>query len=100
MTDNPEPKPQRTFNVIEAGAIVVGVVIGVGIFKTPALVAANVDSELSFLLIWLLGGLISFLGALCYGELATSYSHPGGEYHYLTCSFGKEIALVTVHFPL
>ncbi len=94
MTDNPNPKPQPTFNVIEAGAVIVGVVVGVGIFKTPALVAANLDSEISFLLIWLLGGLISLMGALCYGELATAYPHPGGEYHYLTRSFGKEIALL------
>ncbi len=94
MTDNRELKPQPTFNAIEAGAVVVGIVIGVGIFKTPALVAANLDSELSFLLIWLFGGLISFLGALCYAELATTYPHPGGEYHYLTRSFGQEIALL------
>ncbi len=94
MTDNPDLKPQPTFNVIEAGAVVVGVVIGVGIFKTPALVAANVDNEISFLLIWLLGGLISFVGAVCYAELATAYPHPGGEYHYLMRSFGKEIALL------
>ncbi len=91
-TDNPNPKP--TFNIIEAGAVIVGVVVGVGIFKTPALVATNVDSETSFLLIWLLGGLISLMGALCYGELATTYPHPGGEYYYLTRSFGKEIALL------
>ncbi|MDJ0571326.1 MAG: APC family permease [Pleurocapsa sp. MO_192.B19] len=94
MTDNPKSKPQSTFNVLEAGAVIVGVVIGVGIFKTPALVAANVSSENSFLLIWLLGGLISLMGALCYGELATAYPHPGGEYYYLTRSFGKEIALL------
>ena len=94
MTDNSTPKPQPTLNVIEAGAVIVGVVIGVGIFKTPALVAANVHSEIGFLLIWLLGGLISLTGALCYGELATAYPHPGGEYHYLTRSFGKEIALL------
>ncbi|MDJ0744557.1 MAG: APC family permease [Xenococcaceae cyanobacterium MO_167.B27] len=94
MTDNPNPQPQTTLNVIDAGAIIIGVVVGVGIFKTPALVAANVSSETSFLLIWLLGGLISLMGALCYGELATAYPHPGGEYHYLTRSFGKEIALL------
>ena len=94
MTDNSNPQPQPSFNVIEAGAVIVGVVIGVGIFKTPALVAANVSSEISFLLIWFLGGSISLLGALCYGELATAYPHPGGEYHYLTRSFGKEIALL------
>ena len=94
MTNHPDLKPQPSFNVIEAGAVVVGIVIGVGIFKTPALVAANVDSEFSFLLIWLLGGLISFLGALCYAELATAYPHPGGEYYYLRHSFGREIALL------
>lgn len=94
MTDNPNSQPQTTLNVVDAGAVIIGVAIGVGIFKTPALVAANVNSEISFLLIWLLGGLISLMGALCYGELATSYPHPGGEYHYLTRSFGKEIALL------
>ncbi|MGV2828112.1 APC family permease [Myxosarcina sp. GI1(2024)] len=92
MTDN--PKPQPTLNAIEAGAVIVGVVVGVGIFKTPALVAANVSNEIGFLFIWLLGGSISLLGALCYGELATAYPHAGGEYHYLTRSFGKEIALL------
>ena len=86
--------PQTTFNIIEASAVIVGIVVGVGIFKTPALVAANVGSEISFLLIWLWGGLISLMGALCYGELATAYPHPGGEYHYLTRSFGQEIALL------
>ncbi|MDJ0688569.1 MAG: amino acid permease [Xenococcaceae cyanobacterium MO_188.B32] len=89
-----KPKPQPTFAVIEAVAVIVGIVVGVGIFKTPTLVAANVSGGISFLLIWLLGGLISLLGALCYGELATSYPHPGGEYHYLTRSFGKEMALL------
>ncbi|MGB5635689.1 MAG: amino acid permease [Waterburya sp.] len=92
MTD--KPNPQSTFNVIEASAVIVGIVVGVGIFKTPALVAANVGSESSFLLIWLLGGLISLMGALCYGELASAYPDAGGEYHYLTRSFGKEIALL------
>lgn len=94
MTDNRDLKPQPTFNVIEAGAVIISVVVGVGIFKTPSLVAANVSSEISFLLIWLLGAVISLMGALCYGELATAYPHPGGEYHYLTRSFGKEIALL------
>jgi amino acid transporter len=94
LVDNPKTKPQPTFAVIEAVAVIVGIVVGVGIFKTPSLVAANVSSEIGFLLIWLLGGLISFMGALCYAELATAYPHPGGEYHYLARSFGKEIALL------
>ena len=94
MANQPEKKLKPTLTVIEAVAVIVGIVVGVGIFKTPALVAANVSSEIGFLLIWLLGGLVSLLGALCYGELATTYPHPGGEYHYLTRSFGKEIALL------
>ncbi len=94
LSDNPKTKPQPTLAVIEAVAVIVGIVVGVGIFKTPSLVAANVSSGISFLSIWLLGGLISLLGALCYGELATAYPHPGGEYHYLTRSFGREIALL------
>ena len=76
MTNNRDLKLQPTFNVIDAGAVFVGVVIGAGIFKTSALVAANLDRELALLLIWLWGGLISFLGALCYSELATAYPHP------------------------
>ncbi len=94
MSEQPQTKPQPTLTVIEAVAVIVGIVVGVGIFKTPTLVATNVSSGISFLLIWLLGGLISLLGALCYGELATAYPHPGGEYHYLTRSFGREIALL------
>jgi amino acid transporter len=94
LSNNPKTKPQPTLTVVEAGAVIVGIVVGVGIFKTPALVAANVSSESSFLLIWLLGSLISLMGALCYGELATTYPDAGGEYHYLTRSFGQEIALL------
>ncbi len=94
MSDQPQAKPRPTLTIIEAVAVIVGIVVGVGIFKTPTLVANNVSNGVSFLLIWLLGGLISLLGALCYGELATAYPHPGGEYHYLKCSFGREIALL------
>jgi amino acid transporter len=94
LSDNPKTKPQPNLAVIEAVAIVVGIVVGVGIFKTPALVAANVSSGIGFLSLWLLGGLLSLVGALCYAELATTYPHPGGEYHYLARSFGKEIALL------
>jgi amino acid transporter len=94
LSDHPKTKPQQTFAVIEAVAVIVGIVVGVGIFKTPSLVATNVSSEIGFLLIWLLGGLVSLMGALCYAELATAYPHSGGEYHYLTRSFGKEIALL------
>jgi len=85
---------KKTLSVIDAVALIVGIVVGVGIFKTPSIVAANTSSVVVFLLTWVLGGVISFVGALCYAELATTYPHPGGEYHYLTRAFGPKLAFL------
>jgi amino acid transporter len=84
-------QPQPSLSLIDAVSVIVGIVVGAGIFKTPSQVAANVDSEMGFLLVWLGGGVVSLIGALCYGELATTYPHVGGEYHYLSRAFGKGI---------
>ncbi len=85
-------KPALTF--FDAIAIIVGIVIGAGIFETPALVAANAGSASGVVLLWLLGGVISLIGALCYAELATAYPHPGGNYHYLIRAFGRNIGFL------
>ncbi|MCS6926037.1 MAG: amino acid permease [Candidatus Binatia bacterium] len=86
------PRPElRLCDVI---ALVVGIVVGAGIFRTPSLVAANVESETHFLVLWLLGGGISLIGALCYAELATTYPHVGGDYHFLARAFGKGVAFL------
>ena len=73
-------------------AVIVGIVIGSGIFKTPSLVAANVETEMGFLLVWLWGAGLSLLGAFCYVELASAYPHAGGEYYYLKRAFGNALA--------
>ncbi|MBD2020850.1 amino acid permease [Leptolyngbya sp. FACHB-36] len=78
----------------DAVAITVGIVIGAGIFETPALVAANLGNGAIVALVWLLGGVISLIGALCYAELATTYPHPGGNYHYLGRAFGRNVAFL------
>lgn len=85
---------KQHLSLIDAVAIIVGIVVGTGIFKTPSFVAANVGSEQMFLLVWVLGGLISLLGALCYAELAMAYPQAGGEYHYLSRAFGQEVAFL------
>jgi basic amino acid/polyamine antiporter, APA family len=72
--------------------LIVGLVIGAGIFETPALVAANTNNESAVLQVWLLGGVISIIGALCYAELATTYPNIGGSYDYLKRAFGQSIA--------
>ena len=86
--------PIPTLRLKDAVAITVGIVVGAGIFRTPSLVAANVDSESAALLIWLAGGLVTLVGALCYAELATTYPHTGGDYHYLTRAYGRPLAFL------
>ena len=86
--------PVPTLTLKDAVAITVGIVVGAGIFRTPSLVAANVSSESAALLIWLAGGLVTLVGALCYAELATTYPHPGGDYHYLTRAYGRPLAFL------
>ena len=63
---------KKTLSVIDAVALIVGIVVGVGIFKTPSIVAANSGNAGVFLLTRVLGGIISFVGALCYAELASA----------------------------
>jgi APA family basic amino acid/polyamine antiporter len=87
-----EAKP--TLSVIDAVALIVGIVIGAGIFETPPLVATNSGSGNNTLLIWGLGGVISLIGALCFAELATTYPHPGGSYYYFQRAFGNGIAFI------
>jgi APA family basic amino acid/polyamine antiporter len=75
-------------------AICVGIVVGAGIFRTPSLVAANSGSASAFMLTWLLGGLLSMVGAMCYAELASTYPGPGGDYRYLQRAFGARLAFL------
>jgi amino acid transporter len=85
---------KKTLSLLDAVALIMGIVVGVGIFKTPSIVALSTGSASMFFGAWILGGLFSLVGALCYGELATAYPHPGGEYHYLTRAFGKKPAFL------
>jgi amino acid transporter len=64
-------------------------VLGAGIFRAPQLVAAGTSSDTGFLALWVLGGLVSLIGALCYAELAAAYPNAGGEYHFLSRAFGR-----------
>lgn len=86
------PRPLlRTLDVV---SLVIGIVVGAGIFSVPAVVAANSGSGGALMLAWLIGGALSLAGALCYAELATSYPHAGGEYHFLRMAFGDKVAFL------
>jgi APA family basic amino acid/polyamine antiporter len=90
----PTGAPRETLGPREAIAIVVGIVIGAGIFKAPSLVAMNSPSEAWMMFAWLLGGAISIVGALCYCELATAYPSAGGDYHFLHRAFGRHVSFL------
>lgn len=89
-----ESAPKRAISLTDAIALIVGIVIGSGIFETPALVAANVDSSVSLFVAWIVGGVVSVAGALCYAELATSFPNVGGAYYFLKRSFGSSVAFL------
>ena len=78
----------------EAIAIIVGIVIGAGIFKAPALVAGMAGTPAWMFSAWALGGLVSLIGALCYAELATAYPHAGGDYHFLHRAYGRGVSFL------
>lgn len=92
----PAPAPARGLSVADGAVFVIGVVVGVGLFRTPPLVAAGAGSEAAFLGLWLLGGLAALAGALCYAELSSTYPHSGGEYHFLTRAWGRTTGLFFV----
>lgn len=90
----PNSEPRPTLRTRDAVAMTVGIVLGAGIFRTPSLVAGGVSSELMLMAVWLAGGLVALIGALCYAELASAFPHAGGDYHYLRRAFGSRIAFL------
>lgn len=81
--------PCRELSLFDSVCIIGGVIIGAGIYESTPLVAQNVSSAGVLVLAWLLGGLLSLIGALCYAELATAYPREGGDYVYLTEALGR-----------
>ena len=82
------PKQQLTF--YDALSIIIGIVIGAGIYETTPLIAKSIAQPVWLIGIWIIGGIISLVGALCYAELATTYPEEGGDYVFLTRAYGRK----------
>lgn len=80
--------PTRSLSLFDATSLIVGIIVGAGIYQVAPDVAKGVDGVWGLVGIWLLGGLLSLCGALCYAELATAYPEPGGDYVYLNRAYG------------
>jgi len=89
-----EATPRASLSLFDACALIVGIVIGAGIFRAPSIVASQVSTESVFLLLWLAGGLISLVGALCYAELGSAHPNAGGEYFFLRRAYGGWLAFL------
>ena len=94
MQTSPDSGLKRQIGLATAAAVVVGEVVGVGIFLTPAVMAKSLGSPLLVLVVWLLSGLMALSGALCYGELAARYPAAGGSYVYLREAYGAPLAFL------
>jgi amino acid transporter len=79
----------RSLTLQDATLLVIGCIVGVGIFRSASSVAAYLPSAGAILLIWLLGGLLSLCGALCYAELAALFPASGGDYVYIRETYGR-----------
>ncbi len=88
--------PKRVLGPIDATCIVVGAIIGVGIFFTPTQVAKIAGSGELALLAWGVGGLIAMLGALTFAQLGRLYPRTGGQYHALRDAYGPMTGFVYV----
>src|ERR1700751_3891165 len=83
-----EPQLARDLGVSHATAIVVGTIIGSGIFLVPSEMMQAVGSAKLVYLAWFVGGLLSFFGALTYSELGAMKPQAGGEYVYVRDAYG------------
>ena len=85
-------KLEKTIGLWSATTIVIGSVIGSGIFMKPATMAAQLSSPYLILLVWIVAGVVSMFGALAFAELGSMFPEAGGQYTYLREGFGDFIA--------
>ena len=89
----PEPVHAR-LGLWDAVSIIVGIIIGVGIFATPGEIFENAPGPWAALGVWALAGILPLIGAFCFAELASTYPRSGGEYVYLTRAFGAKVGFL------
>lgn len=84
-----EGTPRRVLSLFDSTSLIVGIIVGAGVFVTAPDVARGVGSGWGVMAIWVVGGLLSLCGAVGYAELATAYPEQGGDVVYLTRAYGR-----------
>lgn len=88
------PRPQG-ISLVTATAVVVANMIGTGVFTSLGYQVGGLPSGFAILMLWLVGGICAFCGALCYGELAAALPRSGGEYHFLSRIFHPAVGFLS-----
>ena len=98
MAADPQPVPapkskesRRVLTLFDCVCIIVGTIIGAGIFKMPAPVSARVPDVYWLAGVWIFGGVVALIGALCFAELTTRYPDRGGDYGYLKRGYHRRV---------
>jgi len=81
--------PKKEMTLFDSTCLIVGIIIGAGVYKMAPDIAKGVGCWWGVFAIWIVGGLLSLFGALGYAELATAYPEEGGDYVYLTRAYGR-----------
>src|ERR1051325_7168330 len=87
-------KPRRQLGLFDATMIVMGGIVGAGIFANPSEVAHRVHTPFLILGVWVLGGILAMCGAFIWAELATRLPGAGGQYLYLREAYHPSVAFV------
>jgi APA family basic amino acid/polyamine antiporter len=98
LKKTPEYSPEsgflRKLGLVDTSFLVIGAVVGSGIYMTPGLIAAGLPSPGLLLSVWVAGGLITLCGALSFAELGAMYPRAGGQYVYLREAYGPAAAFL------
>lgn len=94
MSQEPPHELPRVLNAAHATSMVVGIIIGSGIFLVPREMMAAVGSSATVYAVWISGGLLSLFGAMTYAEIAAGRPRYGGEYAFLREAYGDTVAFL------
>lgn len=89
LSDSPAP----SLRLVDTLSLIVGIVIGSAIYVLPALVAGQAATLPWLVAIWLTGGVLSTIGAMCYAELSAADPRSGGDFNYISSAFGRRFGL-------